>query len=127
MVVMVAVAFPGVVTEVGLIVQTGRSVATCCEVTWHAKLTGTLGLEGVGSPIVIAEEETPLGATAFGSNEAAVSVNSEVPWAAPGVGASTANRQAANRHGTASLLSPAADFTLDSDHSDLNMNGFWFN
>ena len=127
MVVMVAVAFPGVVTEVGLIVQTGRSVATCCEVTWQVKFTATLGLDGVGSPITIAEEETPLGATASGSNEAAVSVNSEVPCATPGVGASTANKQAANRHGTPSLPSPAADFTLDSDHSDLNMNGFWFN
>ena len=127
MVVMVATASPGVVTEVGLIVHVGLSVAACCEVTWQVKLTVTLGLEGVGSPTTIAEEETPLGATASGSNEAAVSVNSEVPCATDGVQANMANKQAANRQGTANLPSPAADFTLDSDHSDLNMNGFWFN
>ena len=127
LVVMVAKASPGVVTDAGLIMQTGVSVAGCCEVTWHVKLTVTLGLEGEGSPTAIAEEATPLGATASGSSAAAVSVNSDVPWAAAGVQANAANKQAAHRHETANRPSPVADFTLDSDHSDLNMNGFWFN
>src|SRR5215469_8525020 len=102
---MVATASPGVVTEVGLIEHTGVSVAGCWEVTWQVKPTATLGLEVEGSPITIAEEETPLGATAFGSNEAAVNVNSEVPCAsAGGVTASAANKQAADRQTTADLL-----------------------
>ena len=70
-VVTVAVAVAGVVTEFGLTVHTGVAVDACCEVTWQVKLTATLGLEVEGSPITIEEEETPLGATATGSNEAA--------------------------------------------------------
>jgi hypothetical protein len=73
---------------------------------------------------VIREEETPLGATASGSNGSAESVNSEVPCAAAtdaNMAAMTA--QTANRHAARIALCPALDLILDSDHSDLNMNG----
>jgi hypothetical protein len=83
---------------------------------------------GVGSPTIISEEETPLGATASGLNDCALSVNSEVPWAtAADVNTTAIHTQAANRHTTAMAPCPAVDFILDSDHTDLNMNGFWLN
>ena len=91
-------------------------------------MTGTLVVEFDGNPTVISDEETPLGATASGSNDAACSVNSDVPCAtAAGGKADATTRQAASRNIPTNPLFPATDFTLDSDHSDLNMNGFWFN
>ncbi|HXJ87270.1 MAG TPA: hypothetical protein VMS18_10665 [Candidatus Binatia bacterium] len=123
-VVTVRVAAAGVVTVAGLTMQTGGSVAGCDAVTWQLKFTVTLGLL-VGTPIVTREEETPLGATASGLNDAAVRVNSEVPCAmADGLEMGVKSAQAASRHTAAIPRRPMVDFTLDSDHSDLNMNGF---
>jgi hypothetical protein len=127
-VVIVAVVVPGEVTDDGLTMHWGGFVAVCCAVTWQLKFTVTPGLEGVGKPTIISAEETPLGATAPGLNDSALSVNSEVPWPT----ATDANRtaihaQAANRHTKPKALGPGVDFILDSDHTDLNMNGFGFN
>ena len=127
-VVTVAVEVPGDVTVAGLTMHSGGLVATCCPVTWQLKVTETLGLEGSGNPTTIWEEETPLGATASGLNGSGVSVNSEVPCAkADDTNKTAINAQAAKRHTATIAPCPAADFILDSDHSDLNMNGFWFN
>jgi hypothetical protein len=124
-VVTVAVAGPGATTDDGLMVHAGGLVAVCCPVTWQLKFTVTLGLVLLGNPTVIREEATPLGATASGLNGSAESVNSDVPCAA----ATDANRatttaQIANRHTTLIALCPGINFILDSDDSDLNMNGF---
>jgi hypothetical protein len=89
-------------------------------------VTGTLVVELGGNPTVIGDEETPLGATASGSNDAACSVNSDVPWAMAAGLKPAKTRQKAHRHTAANPLCPPADFTF-SDHSDLNMNGFCFN
>jgi hypothetical protein len=127
-VVTVAVVVAGEVTDAGLTMHWGGFVAACCPVTWQLKLTVTPGLEGVGRPTIISAEETPLGATASGVNDSAVSVNSDVPWAIAADAHTTAtHKQAANRHTGPIALCPAVDFILDSDHTDLNMNGFWFN
>lgn len=127
-VVTVAVETPGDVTDAGLTMHEGGFVATDCPVTWQVKFTVTLGLEGVGNPTIISEEETPLGATASGLNDCALSVNSDVPWPAAADANMTAiHAQAANWHTIPMALCPAVDFILDSDHTDLNMNGFWLN
>jgi hypothetical protein len=127
-VVTVAVEIPGAVTDEGLTMHTGGLVAACCPVTWQLKLTVTLGLVSVGSPTMISEEETPLGATASGLNDSVVRANSEVPCAiAAGLNTPAIRQQAASRHSAATPPRPAVDFILDSDCSDLNMNGFWFN
>jgi len=123
-VVTVAVVFPGEVTDAGLTMHAGGLVAACCPVTWQVKFTVTPGLVGVGSPTIISEEETPLGATASGLNDCALSVNSDVPWAtAADANTIAIHTQAASWHTTAMALCPAVDFILDSDHTDLNMNG----
>jgi hypothetical protein len=97
-------------------------------VTWQLKLTVTLGLALLGSPTLIWEEATPLGATASGSNGPAESVNSDVPCAAAtDANMATMTAQIANRHTTRVAVCPGIDLILDSDHSDLNMNGFGFN
>ena len=76
-VVIVALTLPGAVTEEGLTVHTGGSVATACDVTWQVKLT--VPLNPFTDPTWIRDDETPPGATASGSNDAGVSVNSDVP------------------------------------------------
>ena len=123
-----AVVVPGEVTDEGLTMHWGGFVAPCCPVTWQLKFTVTPGLEGVGKPTRISAEETPLGATASGLNDSAVSVNSDVPCAtAADANMAARHAQAANRHTMPLAFCLAVDFILDSDHADLNMNGFWFN
>jgi len=120
----VAVAVAGTVTDAGLTRHVGGSVMELSDgLTWQVKFT--VPLKPVVEPIWIFEDAVPLGETASGLNGDACSVNS---WAKatddrPEASAS----HAAIRHTTRIPPRLTADFTLDSDHSDLNMNGFWFN
>jgi hypothetical protein len=127
LVVTVALALAGAVTDGGLTVHTGGSVGVCCEVTWQLKLT--VPLNPFTDPTWISDDETPLGATASGLKELGVSVNSDVPPCAIATGEKVQARAkvAAVRHSEAIPRCPAGDFSLDSIHSDLNMNGFGFN
>jgi hypothetical protein len=78
-------------------------------------LTVTLVFEPAGNPTVISEEATPLGATAAGVNDAAESVNSEVPCCASAgeVQAAAKNKKTTHKQAAPSPLSPADDFTMD--------------
>src|SRR5579864_1320172 len=93
LVVTVALTLPGAVTDGGLTVHTGGSVATCCDVTWQVKLT--VPLNPFTDPTWIRDDETPPGATASGLNELGVSVNSDVPPCASAAGAKQAKAKAA--------------------------------
>jgi len=79
-------------------------------------------------PTVIVDDDVPPGAIASGLNDDACSVNSDVPcWAC----AKETDRQAkasaaAIRQTDIAARHPLMDFTLDSNHSDLNMHEFWF-
>ena len=126
LVVTVALALPGAVTDGGLTVHTGGSVATACDVTWQVKLT--VPLNPLTDPTWIEDDETPPGATASGLSDPGSIVNSDVPPCASAAEAKQVKAKAAAiRHRAATPGCPKADFNLDSDHSDLNMNGFWFN
>src|SRR5579864_2859730 len=125
-VVTVALALPGAVTDGGLTVHTGGSVATACDVTWQVKLT--VPLNPLTDPTRIEDDETPPGATASGLSDPGSIVNSDVPPCASAAGAKQAKvRAAAISHRAANPGCPKEAFNLDSEHSDLNMNGFWFN
>jgi len=70
------------------------------------------------------EDAVPLGEIASGLKGEASRVNS---WAcAADDKAKTTASDAAMNHNAQILPRAKIDFTLDSDHSDLNMNGFWF-
>jgi hypothetical protein len=123
-VVTVAVAVPGTDTDAGLTVHTGVSVVCCGDVTWQLRFT--VPLNPLTGPTVIRDDETPPGATASGLNDAAVRVNSDVPCAAATVASTEARVNARSTQTHAATPRLFANFTLDSNHSDLNMNGFWF-
>jgi len=125
-VVIVAVAVAGTVTDCGLTVHTGVSVVCCDDVTWQLRLT--VPLNPLTDPTWIVEDDVPPGAMASGLNDEACRVNSDVPcWAC----ANETDRQAtasaaAIRQADIPARRPLIDFTLDSNHPDLNMHEFWF-
>ena len=122
LVVTVAVAVAGTVTEAGLTRHVGGSVMELSDgLTWQVRFT--VPVKPVVDPIWILDDAVPLGDTATGSNEEACRVNS---CANAGDDERHAS-DAAIRHRARIPPRLAADFTLDSNHRDLNMNGFWFN
>jgi hypothetical protein len=126
LVVTVAVALAGTVTDAGLTAHVGVSVVCCADVTWQLRLT--VPLNPLTDPIWMIEEDVPPGATASGLNDAAWRVNSLVPCPT----ATDAERQQKKaeiitiRQREAVARCPMIDFTLDSNHSALNMNGCRF-
>ena len=125
-VVTVAVAVAGTVTDDGLTVQTGVSVVCCDDVTWQLRLT--VPVNPLTDPTWIEEEDVPPGAIASGLNDAACRVNSDVPcWACAIQTERQANANAAAIRQTDILIRcELLDFTLDSNHSGLNMHEFGF-
>ena len=125
-VVTVAVALAGTVTDTGLTAHTGMLVVCCEVVTLQLRLI--VPLNPLTEPIWSTDDATPPGPTASGSNGFAVSVNSEVPCAAAKEDEKQENAIVASTKQTnAVVLGCRISFTLDSNHSDLNMNEVWFN
>jgi hypothetical protein len=121
-VVTVAVAVPGTFTELGLIRQLGGSMMELSDgLTWQLRFT--VPVNPVVEPIWTCEEAVPVGEIASGLNGAASKVNS----CADAVDDKAKTRATVKNHSARILPHPKNDFTLESDHSDLNMDGFWFN
>lgn len=120
-VVTVAVAVAGTVTDAGLTVHVGATVAPPDGLAVQPSVTA---VPVIPFPIVIAEEAVPPGGTASGENDPACSVKS---CATAAEGSMPVNASAAASKQRAPITrTAAADLNLDSHHSDLNMNEFWF-
>jgi len=97
LVVMVAVALAGTVTDGGLTVHTGVSVVVIVEVTWQLSATEPVNPEFAAASTWIVVEEVPPGAIALGDNGEGCRVNSEVPPWAAARGANASNTINAHR------------------------------
>jgi hypothetical protein len=116
-VVMVAEALAGGVTLAGLTMQLGGStVPWVVDVTWQPR--STVPLKPLSVPIVMFEDDVPVGGTASGDKGAACRVN----WAEADEGKTN---NAANRHRAATTVCRVGRMNLDFD-GDFNMSRFRF-
>jgi hypothetical protein len=118
-VVIVAVAVAGGSTDAGLTVQAGGEVVIWFEVTWQLRFT--VPLKPPTAPTLILVDDVPPGATACGSSEVVLRVNSEVPWA---TAAGTKRRHTARRHNAGTPASES--FTLNAGSWDFTMRRFQY-
>lgn len=121
--VIVAVAVAGGVTDDGLTVQTGASVTVCVAVTAHPRFTAPA--KPFTEPIVKEIEELPPGTIICGLGVAAHRVNSVVPCVHCAL-AIVAETSTTSKQNAGAAPSRCQSFNLDSDPSGFNMSRLSF-